>query len=98
MLNDRNLLNGRLHFFRDLNNARQARIALNDAAEKLSKDLLDLSINQVVDLEFVEPVRFFELPGARSADNDLWFVLLDDGMGNDANELMRIDRHQVFTR
>src|SRR6267378_2263450 len=53
MTNNRNLFDGRLHLFRNLNNPRQARIALHDALEEIAEDALNFAINQIVNLELV---------------------------------------------
>jgi len=96
MLDDRNFFRRRLHFFRHFNDARQRRVALHDAFEDVAKDAFYLAVNQVIDLELVKPVRLFKLPGPRSTHDDFWLVLFDNRMGDDFNELMRVERHVVL--
>src|SRR5882724_583168 len=97
MFDYRNLFYGGLHFFRKFDDAWQAWIAGKDASKQVVEDSFNFAIDQVVNLELVKPVCLFQLPGAGSADDDLRFVFLNDRMGDDANELMRIYRHQVFS-
>src|ERR1041384_2034938 len=70
MAHDRNLFDRRLRVLRELDDARQAGIAFDDAPEQIAKDALDLAVDQIVDLEFVEPISLFQLPRAGAADDD----------------------------
>jgi hypothetical protein len=96
MPDDRNLFDRRLHVFRNFDDAWQCRVARQDSSKQLGKDALDLAIDQVVDLEFVEPVCLFELPRARTTNDDARLKLLDHRMFHDPDELVRVHGHQVF--
>ena len=96
MTDDRNFFDRRLHLFRNFDDSRQRRIALHDALEEIAEDAFDLAVDQIVDLELVQPVRLFQLPGARTAHHDLRSIFFDHRMRDDLDELVRVKRHQVF--
>src|SRR2546421_6005098 len=96
MAHDWNLFDRRLRVLREFDDARQTGVALDDALEEFAEDALDLAVNQIVNLELVEPGRFFQLPRAGAADDDLRFVLKDRRMRDDAYELVRVQRHQAL--
>ena len=58
MAHNRNLFDRRLRLLRELDDARQRRVAFDDALEQFAEDALDLAVNQIINLELVEPVRF----------------------------------------
>src|SRR5205807_3625120 len=85
-----NLLHGRLHMLRNLDDLRQLRIAGHDSLEEIAEGKFNLAIDQVIDIEFVDPVGFFQLPCSGTAHDNLRLVLLDDRMRDNAYELRRV--------
>jgi len=96
MSDDGNFLDWRLHVFRNLNNSRQCRVTRENSSKEILKHSLDLTIDQVIDFEFVEPVCLRELPSAWTTDDDARLKFLDHRMRHDPDELMSIHGHQVL--
>src|SRR5260370_35138076 len=97
MPDDRNLLYGGLHIRRQFYYPRQTWITVENALKELGEDAFDFPINQIVNLELIKTTCLFQLPCAWSADNNLWLVLFNYRVRHNSNELVRINRQQVFT-
>src|SRR2546423_15408435 len=96
MAHNRDLFGRRLHALRKLDDALERGITVYHALKQFAEDALDLTIDQIVDVEFIEPVRALQLPGAGSADHDLRPIFFDDGMRDDLQEFSSVDGNQVL--
>src|SRR3954471_9954660 len=96
MTDDWNLFYGRLHRLRHFDDAFERRIAGHDALEQLAEGALDLAIDQVIDVEFIQTLRALELPCARAADHNLRPVFFDYRMFYDLEKLSRVQRNEVL--
>src|SRR5262245_61755750 len=96
MSDNRDLLDRRLHVLRDLDYPGQGWIAVDDASKQIREHALDLAVNQVINVEFVEAVSLLQLPCAWTTNDNCRPELPDYGMRDDLDELVRIYRHQVF--
>src|SRR5882724_1544757 len=91
-----NLFDGCLHVFRNLDDSGQRWIALHDTREDIAEDSFNLPVDQVVNPKLVKTVCLFQLPGAGPAHNNLWTIFPDCRMGDNLEELMRIEGSQIF--
>ncbi len=87
---------GGLHALGHFDNSLKRRITGHHSFEEIAEDSLNLAIDQVIDVKFVETVCPFELPRPRPADDDLRLEPFDDWMGNYLKELGRVNGNQVF--
>ena len=98
MSDNRNLFNGRLHVLGNFDDTRQRWIASENASKQFGKHTLDLAVDQVVDTKFIEPVSLFQLPCARTTNDDLRVEFTNYRMSHDPDELVSIHRHEIFAR
>ena len=96
MLYDRNLFDGRLHFLGDLDDPFERRVAGHDALEEFAEDPFDFAVDQIIDVEFVQTLGAFQLPGAGSANYDLGPVFRDDRVLNDFQKFGGVYGDEVF--
>src|SRR5437899_4260033 len=76
MLDHGNLFDRRLHFLGHLDDPLERWITGHHALEEIAKDSFDLAVDQVIDIEFVQTLGPFQLPGARAANDNLWPIFL----------------------
>ena len=77
VFDDRNLFDSRLHALRHFDDSFERWIAGHHALEQIAEDALDLAVDQVIDVEFIQPLGALKLPGAGTTDDDFWSILLD---------------------
>ena len=97
MLHHGNLFDRRLHFLRHLDDPLERWIAGHHALEEIAEYAFNLAIDQIIDVELIQAVSAFQLPGAGAADDDFRSVFLNNRMLYNFQEFSRVYRNQVLS-